>query len=149
MQTLKNWFKQKKWFKHEYTPMILAGAAILGVMMVVYLFFAHQDGGNPLAVEGSGSVFSDNIEINSSGPAGRGRVKMSYHVRIDEAFEESMGLKEHVIRDVTIEALLSWEEASLITREGMENFKEKLQNLIYGETGIPVEGIYFHEFILN
>ncbi|WP_160718264.1 flagellar basal body-associated FliL family protein [Isachenkonia alkalipeptolytica] len=140
----------KKWLKHEYAPMVVAGAAILGVLVAVYLFFAHE-GGPEASVEGQthGSAYSENIKISSSGPAGRGRVKMSYYLRSEEAFEEAMATKEYVIRDLTIETLLSWDEESLSTREGMENFKEELLNLIYAETGIPVDGIYFHEFILN
>lgn len=140
----------EKWFKHEYTPMIVVGVAILGVMAMVYLFFSHQQETEALREEENDTaVYSESIEIRSSGPGGKGRVKMNYYVRSEKAFEESMASKEHVIRDLTIETLLSWEEESLHSREGMESFKGELEGLIYEKTGIPVEGIYFREFILN
>lgn len=139
----------KKWLQHDYAPMVVAAVAIIVVMIVVYLFFAQRDDGEAQMEEGPTLAYSQSIEISSSGPGGQGRVRMSYYLKTDEAYEDVMASKEHVIRDLTIEKLLTWEKDALSTREGMDTFKTELQNLIFEETGIPVEGIYFHEFILN
>lgn len=139
----------KKWLKHDYAPMVMAAVAIILVMIVVYMFFAQRDGQQALMEEGPTLAYSQSIAINSSGPGGQGRVRMSYYLKTDEAYEEVLTSKEHVIRDLTIEKLLAWDKDALGTRDGMETFKKELQSLIYEETGIPVEGIYFQEFILN
>lgn len=139
----------KKWLKHDYAPMVIAGATILLVMLAVYLFFVQGDGQQPQIEEGPTMAYSQSIAISSSGPGGQGRVRMSFYLKTDEAYEDVMTSKEHVIRDLTIEKLLAWDEDALGTRGGMETFKTELQKLILEETGIPVEGIYFHEFILN
>jgi len=139
----------KKWLKHDYAPMVIAAAAIILVMIVVYLFFAYSDEEQAQMEEGPTLAYSQNIAISSSGPGGQGHARMSFYLKTDEDYEDVMASKEHVIRDLTIEKLLTWEKDALSTRDGMETFKTSLQKLIFEETGIPVEGIYFHEFILN
>ena len=139
----------KRWLRHDYAPMALAAGAILLVMVVVYLFFAHRETGDGLLEEGPTLTYSQSIAVNSSGPGGRGRVRMSFYLEAEEDYKEAMIIKEHVIRDLTIKKLLGWGEETLDSREGMESFKKELEILIYEETGISVEGIYFHEFIIN
>lgn len=137
----------KKWLNHEYAPMAMALIAILIVMAVVYVFFAE---GESSAVAGEPEMaYSKNIGITSSGPSGAGRVRMSFHIHTEEEYVEAIDAKEYLIRDLTIEMLLGTEQEVLGTPEGMENFKTELQKLVHDKTGIPVEGIYFHEFIIN
>lgn len=137
----------RKWLKHEYAPMAMALAAILLVMVLVYLFFA---GGEPGADAGETVMaYSEKIEITSSGPSGAGRIRMSFHIHTEEDYVEDIDAKEHVVRDLTIEKLLETPKEALNTSEGMETFTNELQKLIHQKTGIPVEGIYFQEFIIN
>lgn len=139
----------KKWLRHDYAPMVVAAGAIVVVMILVYLFFAQRDGEQVTTEEGPILAYSQNIEITSGGPAGVGRVRMSFYLKSEEAFEETMASKEHIIRDLTIEKLLAWEDEALDSPEGMEAFKIGLKKFIHEETGIPIEGVYFHEFIIN
>ncbi len=136
-----------KWLKHEYAPMAMALVAILLVLVLVYLVFA---GGEPVSdARETEMAYSEKIEITSSGPSGAGRIRMSFHIHTEEDYIEDIDAKEHVVRDLTIEKLLETPNEALNTPEGMDTFTNELQKLIHQKTGIPVEGIYFQEFIIN
>ncbi|GEM_PF-1999628 len=139
----------KKWLKHDYAPMVVAAGAILLVILVVYLFFTQGEAEDSLPEEGPALTYSQNIEIKSSGPGGQGRVRMSFYLESEETYKEVMVTKEHVIRDLIIKKLLAWGDEDIGSREGMELFKVELKKLIHKETGIPVENIYFYEFLIN
>lgn len=127
--------------------MAMALVAILLVMVLVYWFFAGGEAGT--AAGENVMAYSEKIEITSSGPSGAGRIRMSFHIHTEEDYVEDLDAKEHVVRDLTIETLLETPKEALNTPEGMETFTNELQKLIRQKTGIPVEGIYFQEFIIN